>query len=393
MSFGPFTTCLVGFKNAKILFWKDITPEVIEADFSRPNVGATSGSTVWRNGINIELAENDPDFNEPQAGGCSSLLLRPEARNLAIFPKDFTNAVWAKANAGTGVLPIITANAGVSPDGTMNADRVQLNRGAGTTGGDVSFITQAFTGLTNPHTGTIFLWIKSFDGTDQSFSFYSQSSGVTQVTANSEWQLVKVTATRNDVNDYLRLGSLGNVDPQTADILVSQAMFKINSLDDAFIPSGATPLTRASNAFTFSDLISKRALTATEGTIKINIRAEALVRFNNAANIQIGTTGNRILIFNNSPIAARPSVLVETVDGLFDYLLTADFSEIGIVYKVGQVLVSVNGSTVLNLATNLDLSGNSTMVVSGIPRPIDIEFNGFTPLAISEAEINSKTTS
>ena len=42
--------------------------QVLEADFSRLNINATSGATVFRNGVLIELAENEPDWSEPAEG-------------------------------------------------------------------------------------------------------------------------------------------------------------------------------------------------------------------------------------------------------------------------------------------------------------------------------------
>ena len=46
-------------------------------------------------------------------------------------------------SAGTGTNPIITSNYSIRPDGTKNADRIQFNRGSGTSGADTSYITKS----------------------------------------------------------------------------------------------------------------------------------------------------------------------------------------------------------------------------------------------------------
>jgi hypothetical protein len=118
MSLGPFPILLIpSTKNGKLQFWNDLTQQIIEADFSRPNTGATSGATVLRNGQLIELAEDDPDWDD--ADGCPVIKMRPQRTNLADYSKDLTNAAWSTKNDIT-----ITANSTTSPDGTVNADLI-----------------------------------------------------------------------------------------------------------------------------------------------------------------------------------------------------------------------------------------------------------------------------
>lgn len=50
--------------------------------------------------------------------GCPSLLLEKQSTNYAVWSEDFSNASWDKIDA------TITSNASISPDGTMNADRM-----------------------------------------------------------------------------------------------------------------------------------------------------------------------------------------------------------------------------------------------------------------------------
>jgi hypothetical protein len=80
MSLGPFPILLIpSTKNGKLQFWNDLTQQIIEADFSRPNIDDTSGATVMRNGQLIELAEDEPDWDD--ADGCPVIKMRPQRAN------------------------------------------------------------------------------------------------------------------------------------------------------------------------------------------------------------------------------------------------------------------------------------------------------------------------
>ena len=75
----------------------------------------------------IQTADaNIPRFDYSN-GSCPELLCEPQSTNLITYSEEFNNSSWAKNSSGTGVVPIVTANQGLSPDGTFNADRLQLN--------------------------------------------------------------------------------------------------------------------------------------------------------------------------------------------------------------------------------------------------------------------------
>jgi hypothetical protein len=87
------------------------------------------------------------------------------SRNDVPRSQEIDNASWNKARSGTGVTPTVTANAGVAPDGTTTADRVQLDSGAGTTTNDASYVSIGTTGnatVGQPLAGGI--WLQSNTG-------------------------------------------------------------------------------------------------------------------------------------------------------------------------------------------------------------------------------------
>ena len=68
-------------------------------------------------------------------------VLKWAPENLVIQSQTFDNAAWTKAAGGTGSVPVVTANDALAPDGTLTADKVVFNAGAGTTTSDQSLIT------------------------------------------------------------------------------------------------------------------------------------------------------------------------------------------------------------------------------------------------------------
>ena len=131
-------------------------------DFTFDRGTSTTQTRVNKNGLIEDVAQDVPRLDYLD-GGCPSLLLEPSSTNFITYSEEFDNVAWAKTSGGTGVVPVVTANAGLSPDGSVNADRVQFDLGGGTTSADVSRIrTQpVFTGAQD---NTQSVYIKSFDG-------------------------------------------------------------------------------------------------------------------------------------------------------------------------------------------------------------------------------------
>lgn len=81
---------------------------------------ASAASTYTRNngGVYPPRFDYDPVTRAPRG-----LLIEEQRTNLLLRSEEFDNASWVKASA------TVTANAAVSPDGTMDADKVIVNNG------------------------------------------------------------------------------------------------------------------------------------------------------------------------------------------------------------------------------------------------------------------------
>jgi len=134
--------------------------------------------------------------------------------NLLLYSEQFNNAAWAKIQTGSAVLPVVTANFALAPDGSMTADRVQLNAGPNPTN-DYSLLRQT---ATYPTPFVRSIWLKSNTGVAQQITLVASESSK-RVTVPVEWTRVSQL---QDVGFSLFDLSVGGngATPVTADILV-----------------------------------------------------------------------------------------------------------------------------------------------------------------------------
>lgn len=122
----------------------------------------------------------------------STAASRPTYRaryNLLTFSEQFDNGIWARDAAGTGIPPVVTANAGVAPDGTTTADRIQFDRGTGA--GSFSRIRQyAIPAPTGVCTWSV--WMRTVSGLPETVNLrYEGTSVLCNVTGT--WQRFSVS--------------------------------------------------------------------------------------------------------------------------------------------------------------------------------------------------------
>ena len=384
MSLGPFPIQLIPFtKNGKLQFWNDITKEVIEADFSRPNVGATSGSIVWRNNQLIELAENEPDWDD--SDGCPVIKMRPQLSNLILVstptslpPTGIINASYAANDWGIGFV------------GKIILDN--------TTGGSLWY-PQEVSLLVAGNDYTAGVFFKPLDGnppilgnTDQCYlnlggTGASPASYKVQNLGNGiyfgQGQATNVLGGTN--TGVLRWTASAAGQVEVYGFVVFDGLINLSPTD--LMLSNGTAVTRSSNIFTLSDLVSKGFLGATEGTVYLNMFGESLARTAIASILTIGgTVGNRIIISNAGATVTRPYLIIETPQGNSVHQLTDDNSKSIISYKAGNLIVVVNGVTVKNDPFSLDLTTSSTLITYGTSRPINLKGLAFSPIALTDAQ-------
>jgi len=145
--------------------------------------------------------------------------------NLLTYSEQFDNAVWAKLQSGTGVAPAVTANYALAPDGTMTADRIVFDRGAGTLSSDISYISQSITSVSASCTGSISL--RTTDGSSKTIVLRVGGTFDYAVPVTGTW--TKFTLTGASPVSRLDLLAYGDRQVQVTDLLVWGADLRTGS--------------------------------------------------------------------------------------------------------------------------------------------------------------------
>ena len=118
-------------------------------------------------------------------------VLKWAPHNLLSYSQQFDNDAWTAIFIGAGALPVLTANHGTAPDGTLTAYRLQASR-SNAGGGDRSHLQLLVTApLGSSLTRSI--WVKSTDGTPQDIQTTdsTENFSTSTVTVGAEWQLIE----------------------------------------------------------------------------------------------------------------------------------------------------------------------------------------------------------
>ncbi len=290
---------------------------------------------------------------------CPRLLLEPQRTNLVTFSEQFDNAGWGKSQSGTGLVPVVTANNAISPDGYQNADTIVFDVGAGTTSSDISAMFQTFGGTTATYTGSFYA--KTASGTAQ-IQVRIDGSNYDKFTITNQWQrftLTKaLTGTSNVFEMAIRRG-LNEPMNATATIQLWGVQVELGAYATSYIPTLSASVTRV------ADVASKTGISSligqTEGTLFVDFTINGLADYGTPISVNDGSTANYIwlTIFANGTLRAE----------LFNGAAQASITFFGPVvvgrykmafgYKTNDFVLYVNGALVGTDLTGTTFSGTT----------------------------------
>jgi hypothetical protein len=297
-------------------------------------------------------------------GGCPSILLEPQRTNLLTYSEQFDNAAWTKSASS------ITANTIVSPDGTVDADKLvedtantahNINRSQGvTTGASYAFTVYAKAAERS------FFRFQSFnaigDAENAVFdlatgTIFSQSgtSASTITPVGNGWyrcSVIVINDTDTSSTFSIQLYSDGTTSSYTGDgysgIYIWGAQLEAGAYPTSYIPTTTATVTRNADVITktgISDLIGQ-----TEGTVFMDINWEEKSGVYYIVSISAGSVTNEIYMafgnsFNNSIRFSITSGGVSSVSRNSS-VLTSGRYKIAFAYANNDATAYINGTPV-----------------------------------------------
>lgn len=350
-------------------------------------------------GVLSTAAINAPRF-EYNATTLASLglLIEGQRTNALLYSSQFDNAYWVKSNSGTGTIPVVSANYGVSPDGTQNAARIQLDSGAAGASQIVSGNLSVVAGTSY----TFSVWMKSLT-TNVTVTMFNISN-VQNVTVTTSWQRFTYTVSSASTTPTagVRLtkrdafGSSGS-----ADILVYGAQFETGAFVTSYIPTVASQVTRTADVAVmtgtnfsswYNDSAGTFAATyeASPNTFTSYLVASNGVTAQNSCHFDNDGGNMRVVYYSGSSAVATLSLgavgTVGTVNKVASAYAVNDFAASR---NAGAVVTDTAGAvpvSVTQLNIGADPSGAATNVMNSHIRQIT-----YYPGRLSNAQLQGLT--
>ena len=170
-----------GTKPSKLY---SVLPANGNGDFTHDR-NLTTATRVNKDGLIESVAADTPRLDYPLTNGvvgdCPHLLLEPQRENLQVYSEQFDNSAWGKVNSS------VSANSGVAPDGSNNADKLIAD-----TSNDKHYIQDVTSSLTGVHRASVFAKADGYNyvevgerGTGGARAVFNLSTGVIETEISS----------------------------------------------------------------------------------------------------------------------------------------------------------------------------------------------------------------
>jgi len=341
--------------NEGVLY--DVVPNTTLGDMDV--VRATTATRVNEQGLIEVVGINIPRIDYSN-GSCPTVLVEPQRTNVVLYSEQFDNSYWGKQSGAT-----VNSNTAISPDGTQNADTINLSDIS-----EISRVERAGYNLSANTFYTITIFLKNISLTSgQTFTLRYETLGFDlrgTVDLFNKTNVVSVTGTAGtgyvSGTQKATITELSNgwvrcsISIQSGSIVAGTGIFYIinnsnanrsfyawgaqleqGSYPTSYIPTTSTTVTR--NA----DVISKTGISSligqTEGTVFINVIGTKDMRPSTKFITQIAGSKNIGITFF--------STVINVISGLIDLSYSFTSNQI---YKIalcysdsGNFRMYVNG--------------------------------------------------
>jgi hypothetical protein len=307
--------------------------------------------------------------------GCPALLVEPSAQNLVLRSEEFNvSGTWSRVSGGTGLLPVVTANAVVAPDGTTTAETIVFDRNSATSGtANFSQIQQVIS-LATSGTYTISVYAKATTSGDVGKGFYIRAKdNLVSGALTSSW--VRYTSTETGVASGNTNVTIGNRGGFTADSSVSVdlwgAQVETGSVATSYIPTTTAAVTRNADVISVSGAVSG-SIGQASGTIYVEVDYSNNSTIRHLIALSDGSSSNRIRLRITGAtnlqmersLAGSNATMAITIpsSGIVKIALGYSSAASGYVAYVNgsqQGIIAASTSTFTNELTKINLGSNS----------------------------------
>jgi len=244
---------------------------------------ASSATRVNKAGLIETVGADQPriDYLNNSKG---ALLLEPSRTNLITYSEDFTQ--WGKLIDGSGVLPIVTSNFTISPDGTQNADKIVFSR-TSSGGSDYTLIKSDYGGA--DINGTASIYLKAESNVD--IEITSDDLNYKTINVTTDWKRFEVS---DITSDRLTFGLRGS-EPSTLNATVYAWGGQLEEgYATSYIPTSGSAVTRLGDVCNNGG--NEQVINSTEGVLYAEIAALADDNSDRKISLSDGSLNNLINI-------------------------------------------------------------------------------------------------
>ena len=347
--------CLIPASQGSKLFSVLPSSGVGDFDFTRSG----SATRINSQGLIETVANGQSRLNYPMIDGkvvgCPHHILEPQRTNLLPYSEDFSNAAWIKLNS------TVLANQVISPDGTQNADELQVTTSGGNIYDNVGGSGDGVFSVFAKYKDTQYIRLRSTG----SYVFFDIQNGSVGGTLNvidakieeypNGWY--KCSVIGNNTNSLAQIFvSTDGVGTSLGNVYLWGADFQAGSYPTSYIPTNGATATRLADVC--NDAGTSDTFNDSEGVLMVEM--SALANDLTYRGISLGDgTANNLVRFYYENVSNRLTAQIKD-GGVAQATMTYTFSDITISskivlkYKLNDFALWVNGfevGTDLNGAT------------------------------------------